>query len=98
MSVIHAKRVISRKAGCPHLHTLELTKYNLQETTICSAPAIEPWAFFFLFADGYQPERLRELLPGVEFQQAISGVEAIAVKTEDRMMYELFPESETCDG
>jgi len=80
------------------LHTLELTKYNLQEMTICSAPAIEPWAFFFLFADGYQPERLRELLPGVEVPQAISGVEAIAVKTEDRMMYELFPESETCDG
>ena len=67
-------------------------------TTDCSAPAIEPWAFFFLFADGYEPERLRELLPGVEFQQAISWVEAIAVKTEGRMMFELFPESETCDG
>lgn len=70
------------------VHTLELTKYNLQEETICSAPAIEQWAFFFLFADGYEPERLRELLPGVGFQQAISGVEAIAAKTEDRTMYD----------
>jgi flagellar biosynthesis/type III secretory pathway protein FliH len=28
------------------------------------------------------------LLPGVEFQRAISVVEAIAAKTEDRMMYD----------
>ncbi len=68
------------------LHTVELTKYNLQEETISTAPAIEQWAFFFLFADGHEPERLRALLPGVEFQQAISVVEAIAAKTEDRMM------------
>ena len=70
------------------VHTLELTKYNLQEETIASAPAIEQWAFFFLFADRYEPERLRGLLPGVEFQQAISVVETIAAKTEDRMMYD----------
>ena len=70
------------------LHTVELTKYDLQEATIPSASAIEQWAFFFLFADGYEPERLRALLPGVEFQQAISLVEAIAAKTEDRMMYD----------
>jgi predicted transposase/invertase (TIGR01784 family) len=70
------------------VHTLELMKYNLQETTISTAPVIEQWAFFFLYADGYEPERLRELLPGVEFQQAISVVEAIAGKTEDRMMYD----------
>jgi hypothetical protein len=44
---------------------VELTKYNLQEETISSAPAIEQWAFFFLFADRHEPERLRELLPGV---------------------------------
>ena len=43
---------------------------------------------FLLFADRYEPERLRALLPGVEFQQAISVVEAIAAKTEDRMMYD----------
>jgi predicted transposase/invertase (TIGR01784 family) len=70
------------------VHTVELTKYNLQEETISAAPAIEQWAFFFLFADGYEPERLRALLPGVEFQRAISVVEAIAAKTEDRMMYD----------
>jgi predicted transposase/invertase (TIGR01784 family) len=70
------------------VHTVELTKYNLREETISSAPSIEQWAFFFLFADRYEPQRLRGLLPGVEFQQAISVVEAIAAKTEDRMMYD----------
>ena len=54
------------------VHTLELTKYNFQEATISVASAIEQWAFFFLFANRYEPERFRELLPGVEFQQAIS--------------------------
>ncbi|HPM84470.1 MAG TPA: PD-(D/E)XK nuclease family transposase [Candidatus Anammoximicrobium sp.] len=70
------------------VHTVELTKYNLREATVSSAPAIEQWAFFFLHADRYEPEQLRELLPGVEFQQAISVVEAIAGKTEDRTMYD----------
>lgn len=70
------------------VHTVELAKYNLHEETISSAPAIEQWAFFFLFADRYEPERLRQLLPGIEFQQAISVVEAIAAKTEDRMKYD----------
>jgi hypothetical protein len=66
----------------------EACRSDLQEETISSAPAIEQWAFFFLFADRYEPERLRELLPGVEFQRAISVVETIAAKTEDRMMYD----------
>jgi len=70
------------------VHTVELMKYNLSETTISEASAIEQWAFFFLFADRYEPKRLRELLPGVEFQQAIAVIEAIAAKTEDRLMYD----------
>jgi hypothetical protein len=46
-------------AGRPTVHAPEynrLTKYNLQEQTVGSAPAIEQWAFFFLFADRYEPE------------------------------------------
>lgn len=70
------------------VHTIELTKYNLSEETISEATSIEQWAFFFLFADRYEPERLRKLLPGVEFQRAITVIEAIAAKTEDRVMYD----------
>ena len=70
------------------VHTVELTKYNLQEATIRAATAIEQWAFFFLQADRYEAARLRELLPGAEFQRAITVVETIAAKTEDRRMYD----------
>lgn len=70
------------------VHTVELRKYNLNEETIHQATAIEQWAFFFLFADQYEPDRLRELLPGVEFQQAITVAEGIKARTEDRVMYD----------
>jgi flagellar biosynthesis/type III secretory pathway protein FliH len=71
------------------VHTVELTKYNLGDVeSLCQATAIEQWAFFFLFADEYEPVRLRELLPDREFQQAVSVIEAIASKTEDRAMYD----------
>lgn len=70
------------------VHTVEFTKYNLDEETIGSATAIEQWAFFFLLADRYEAERLREILPAVEFQRAIAVVETIAAKTEDRLMYD----------
>jgi len=52
------------------------------------ATPLEQWAFFLLFADQYEPAQLRNLLPGVEFQQAVSMIEAIASKTEDRLMYD----------
>ncbi|MDA1013139.1 MAG: Rpn family recombination-promoting nuclease/putative transposase [Planctomycetota bacterium] len=70
------------------VHTVELSKFDLDEDTISTASDIEQWAFFFLYADQYDSERLRELLPGVEFQQAISVIETIAAKTEDRKMYD----------
>ena len=70
------------------VHTVELTKYTLEEATISQASKIEQWAFFLLFADQYEPQRLRELLPDIEFQEAITIIEKIADKTEDRTMYD----------
>jgi predicted transposase/invertase (TIGR01784 family) len=70
------------------VHTLELTKYNLDEATISTASAMEQWAFFFLRADRYESTRLRQLLPGEAFQRAITVLETIAAKTEDRHMYD----------
>ncbi len=70
------------------VHTLELTKYNLKKSQVTESDCIEQWAFFLLFADQYEPQRLRKLLPGVEFQQAITVIETIAAKTEDRAMYD----------
>lgn len=70
------------------VHTVELSKYNLSEDTISQSSEIEQWAFFLLTAENYDPDRLRQLLPAVEFQQAISVIEIIAAKTEDRFMYD----------
>ncbi len=70
------------------VHTVELSKYNLHKADIRRASVIEQWVFFLLYADQYDAEQLRSLLPGVEFQQAISVIETIAERTEDRMMYD----------
>ncbi len=70
------------------VHTVELTKYNLQEATVGQASPIEQWAFFLLRAHQYEAERLRELLPAVEFRRAITVIETIAAKTEDKIMYD----------
>ncbi len=70
------------------VHTVELTKYNLDEATITRASAIEQWAFFLLCAHRYETSRLRELLPGEAFARAIDAAEAIRRKTEDRIMYD----------
>ncbi len=70
------------------VHTVELTKYNLDEASIVRASPVEKWAFFLLYADRYEADRLRELLPGNEFQEAISTAETIREKTEDRQMYD----------
>jgi predicted transposase/invertase (TIGR01784 family) len=74
--------------GGIEVHTVELAKYNLDAATIAVASAIEQWAFFFLRADRYEASRLRDLLRGEEFQRAITAVETIAAKTEDRQMYD----------
>jgi len=70
------------------VHTVELTKYNVHEERLAEASEIEKWVFFLLYADSYEAARLRELLPGEPLERAIAAVEAIAERTEDRMMYE----------
>jgi predicted transposase/invertase (TIGR01784 family) len=78
-----------RELGVPvEVHTVELLKYNLPEETIGQASKIEQWAFFLLNADQYDPDALRALLPGVEFEQAITIIETISQKEEDRNMYD----------
>jgi len=78
-----------KELGVPvEVHTVELLKYNLLEATIGKASKIEQWAFFLLNADKYDPKQLRNLLPGVEFDQAITVIETISQKEEDRNMYD----------
>jgi len=89
----HRFQLVDRESGREldrgiEVHTVELRKYNLSSARLREASKIEQWAFFLLYADQYPAERLRELLVGAEFQQAITVIEGIAAKTEDRVMYD----------
>lgn len=77
-----------RIAKSIEVHTIELPKYNLGEGTIPTAEKLEQWVFLLLRAQDYEAQQLRELLPAVGFQAAISGLEIISFKTEDRAMYD----------
>lgn len=70
------------------VHTVELTKYNLDESRISQSSKLEQWAFFLLRAQDYGAESLKRLLPGIEFETAINTIEIISAKTEDKQMYD----------
>ncbi len=70
------------------VHTVELTKYNLDEQTIRARSEIEKWAFLLLRAQDCDAATLRELLPGEDFATAIHAIETISAKTEDKLMYD----------
>ncbi len=89
----HRFQLMDRQSGrelakAIEVHTVELTKYNLSESTIATATKIRQWAFLLLRAQEYDAEELRRMLPGVEFEQAIDAIAAISAKTEDRQMYD----------
>ncbi len=70
------------------VHTVELTKYNLQEETISQASKLEQWAFLLLRAQDYDADSLKRLLSGIDFETAINTIEMISAKTEDKQMYD----------
>ncbi len=70
------------------IHVLELPRYNLTEIDLAKASEIERWLFWFRHAHEYEAETLRGLFPEEAFQQAISIIETIALKTEDKQMYD----------
>jgi len=89
----HRFQMMDRESGrelenAIEVHTVELTKYNLQESTIYQASKLEQWAFLLLRAQNYSADDLRRLLPGIEFETAINTIEIISEKTEDKHMYD----------
>ncbi len=70
------------------VHTLELPKYNLEEATISRSCKLEQWIFLLLRAQEYTADSLKRLLPGIEFETAITAIEIISAKTEDKQMYD----------
>ena len=75
-------------ANAIEVHTVELTKYALDEQTMHRASKLHQWAFLLLYAQNYDSNTLRRLLPGIEFETAISTIEIISAKTEDKQMYD----------
>jgi predicted transposase/invertase (TIGR01784 family) len=89
----HRFQMIDRESGrelfnAIEVHTIEMTKFRLDERTISKASKLEQWVFLLLFAQDYDAETLRRLLPGIEFESAISTIEIISEKTEDKQMYD----------
>ena len=74
--------------GTLEIHTLELGKYNLQETDLASASRMECWLYWFLHAHEYEPAALLKLFPDAAFRQASQALTHIKEKTEDKVMYD----------
>lgn len=70
------------------IHVLELPRYNIEEIDLATATDVERWLFWFRHAHEYDVATLRKLFPEEAFQQAITIIETIAMKTEDKQMYD----------
>ena len=74
--------------GTLEIHTLELGKYNLQETELGAASPMECWIYWFLHAHEYDSAALLNLFPDAAFQTASQALNQIKEKTEDKVMYD----------
>ena len=70
------------------IHLLELPKYTVQEGDLAEASQVARWVYWLCHAQEYAAARLRTLLPQEGFQQATQAIETIALKTEDKTMYD----------
>ena len=89
----HRFQMVDRESGreisnAIEVHTVELTKYELHEQSIADASKLQQWVFLLHFAQDYDARTLRRLLPGIEFETAITTIEIISAKTEDKQMYD----------
>ncbi len=88
----HRFEMIDREGGrklenSVEVHLIELTKYNVDEASLGTADELSKWVFFLRNAQEYSADKLRELLPRPEFQEAIQTIESIAQKLRiDRCM------------
>jgi hypothetical protein len=70
------------------VHTVELSKYDIAEETIATRSKLHQWVFLLRRSQDYEEPQLRQLLPAIEFQPAITALQTIATKTRDRQMYD----------
>ena len=70
------------------VHVLEMQRYNASEEDLAGLGQLARWIYWLRHAQRYGAAELRALFPGPGFQRAIDVVEGIAMKTEDRALYE----------
>ena len=70
------------------VHTVELRKFGFDEMTISNASPLARWSWMILNAHKYTAEELRNLFPELAFQRAITCLESISSKTEDKIMHD----------
>lgn len=70
------------------VHTVELPKFKYDVTNISNAPLLAQWSWLILNAQNYSADELRQLFPGLAFQNAIRCLETISSKTEDKAMHD----------
>ena len=61
---------------------------STQEGDLAEASQVARWVYWLCHAQEYEAARLRTLLPQEGFQQATQAIETIALKTEDKTMYD----------
>ena len=67
-------------------HTLELGRYNQEESVLAQASMRDRWLYWFLHAHEYEPDSLRHLFPEEPMLLATDTITGIAEKTEDKSM------------
>jgi flagellar biosynthesis/type III secretory pathway protein FliH len=70
------------------VHTVELGKFDFDETTLSNASSLARWAWLILNAHNYTADELRRMFPELAFQRAIGCLESISSKTEDKTMHD----------
>ena len=70
------------------IHLLELPRYTFNELQLADASPVARWSYWLSHAHEYDAETLRQLFPEEGFRRAITTIETIAFKTEDKQMYD----------
>ena len=70
------------------VHTVELRKFQFDETTISNATPLAQWSWLILNAQDYSADNLRRLFPDLSFQRAIGCLETISSITKDKAMHD----------
>ena len=65
-----------------------LPQSSTPEGDLAEASQVARWVYWLCHAHEYEAVRLRTLLPQEGFQQATQAIETIALKTEDKTMYD----------